>query len=135
MLETWPPNYVEVFAQRQKRHKKLRSNILGAKEYYRTRPVEFIEHWDSRRRLAVRTFPHSRSHERGAQACEVGGRCVRPAEEDRRQGGEDGENAEERGEAQRAGNFDPDRPQRCECVSRAQGLTSGPSIAMQQQLD
>ncbi len=47
MLDTWPPNYVEVFAQRQKRHKKLRSNMLGAKEYYRTRPVEFIEHWVS----------------------------------------------------------------------------------------
>ena len=47
MLETWPPNYVEVFAQRQKRHKKLRSNMIGAKEYYRTRPVEFIEHWVS----------------------------------------------------------------------------------------
>ena len=47
MLETWPPNYVEVFAQRQKRHKKLRANVLGAHEFYRTRPVEFIEHWCS----------------------------------------------------------------------------------------
>jgi hypothetical protein len=47
MLETWPPNYTSVFAQRQSRHKKLRSNLIGAKEYYRTRPVEFIEHWVS----------------------------------------------------------------------------------------
>jgi len=44
----WPPNYVHVFADRQKRLLAMRGNpvlIAGAREYYRTRPVEFIEHW------------------------------------------------------------------------------------------
>lgn len=43
--ETWPPDYVQVFAERQKRLIKLRSNVPGAFEYYRHRPIEFIEHW------------------------------------------------------------------------------------------
>jgi len=45
---SWPPNYTDVFAERQKRLLSLRSRpvlLYGAKEYYRTRPVEFIEHW------------------------------------------------------------------------------------------
>lgn len=44
----WPPDYVSVFAWRQKQILRLRENphlIAGAKEYYRTRPIEFIEHW------------------------------------------------------------------------------------------
>ncbi len=41
----WPPDYTAVFQGKQKRLAKLRENPLGAKEYYRTRPVEFIEHW------------------------------------------------------------------------------------------
>lgn len=44
----WPGSYVEHFADRQSRLLKLRASPelwVGAKEYYRTRPVEFIEHW------------------------------------------------------------------------------------------
>lgn len=41
----WPPDYVAVFAKRQARIKKVRANPSGAREYYRTRPVEFIEHF------------------------------------------------------------------------------------------
>src|SRR5258705_12891192 len=46
--EAWPPNYVDVFAWRQQQLVKLRSCealVPGAKEYYRTRPAEFINHW------------------------------------------------------------------------------------------
>jgi phage terminase large subunit len=46
--EPWPPNYVEVFKARQQRLMNLRKNPhlwAGAREYYRTRPAEFIEHW------------------------------------------------------------------------------------------
>jgi phage terminase large subunit len=46
--EPWPPDYTAEFAARQVRLLKLRSEpnmIVGAKEFYRTRPVEFIEHW------------------------------------------------------------------------------------------
>lgn len=46
--EAWPPDYTAEFGARQARLLKLRSNpnlILGAREYYRTRPIEFIEHW------------------------------------------------------------------------------------------
>lgn len=46
--EIWPPNYVSVFAWRQEQLLRIRDNpalLAGAKEYYRTRPVEFIEHW------------------------------------------------------------------------------------------
>lgn len=44
----WPPNYVKQFEWRQKQLLKLRTNpalFQGAKEYYRTHPIEFIEHW------------------------------------------------------------------------------------------
>jgi len=41
----WPPDYVSVLAKRQKRLAKVRGNVIGAKEYYRTRPIEFIEHF------------------------------------------------------------------------------------------
>lgn len=44
----WPPNYLEIFKWRQRQVLRLRKNpelIIGAKEYYRTRPVEFINHW------------------------------------------------------------------------------------------
>lgn len=46
--EEWPPNYVEVWGWRQKQLLRLRENpalVQGALEYYRTRPVEFINHW------------------------------------------------------------------------------------------
>lgn len=45
---TTPPNYTAVFAWRQKQIATLRANpvmMAGALEYYRTHPVEFIEHW------------------------------------------------------------------------------------------
>jgi phage terminase large subunit len=44
----WPPDYVSVFAWRQQQVLKLKGNpflLAGAKEFYRTRPVEFINHW------------------------------------------------------------------------------------------
>lgn len=46
--DNWPPNYTSVFAWRQKQVLLLRDKpklIIGAREYYRTRPVEFIVHW------------------------------------------------------------------------------------------
>lgn len=44
----WPLDYVSVFAWRQQQLLKLKNDpnlVLGAKEYYRTHPVEFINHW------------------------------------------------------------------------------------------
>lgn len=44
----WPPNYVAVWQWRQAQVLKIRNNpvmITGSKEYYRTRPAEFINHW------------------------------------------------------------------------------------------
>lgn len=44
----WPPDYVDVFSERQRQVMKLRevkALQVGAKEYYRTRPVDFITHW------------------------------------------------------------------------------------------
>lgn len=46
--EAWPPDYVAVFAWRQQQIRRMRSDpslVVGAREYYRTRPVEFINHW------------------------------------------------------------------------------------------
>lgn len=46
--EQWPPDYVAMFGWRQQQIRRLRADpklIAGAREYYRTRPVEFIEHW------------------------------------------------------------------------------------------
>lgn len=46
--EAWPPNYVEVFGWRQQQALRLRHDVaalFGSKEYYRTRPAEFINHW------------------------------------------------------------------------------------------
>ena len=46
--ESWPPNYVEAFAWKQRQALKLKTSpatLYGAKEFYRTRPVEFINHW------------------------------------------------------------------------------------------
>lgn len=46
--DSWPPNYIEVFAWRQQQLMRMRNNpvlLAGALEYYRTRPVEFICHW------------------------------------------------------------------------------------------
>jgi phage terminase large subunit len=45
---SWPPNYTSVFGWRQQQLLRFRKEpdfILGAKEYYRTHPVEFITHW------------------------------------------------------------------------------------------
>jgi hypothetical protein len=47
-MTDWPPDYVSVFAERERRYKKLVNNPVlqkGAREYYSTRPIEFIEHW------------------------------------------------------------------------------------------
>lgn len=48
-MKNWPPkNYTEIYLTRQDRLRKIAGNpdlTLGAKEYYKTRPVEFIEHW------------------------------------------------------------------------------------------
>ena len=44
----WPPDPVPVYGWRQQQLKKMRADAavaLGAREYYRTRPVEFINHW------------------------------------------------------------------------------------------
>ena len=44
----WPGNYVEVWAWRYDRLIAMRKDpvqLAGALEYYRTRPVEFINHW------------------------------------------------------------------------------------------
>ena len=44
----WPPDYVSVWAWRQKQLLAMRANpvlLTGALEYYSTRPVEFITHW------------------------------------------------------------------------------------------
>lgn len=46
--EDWPPNYVEVFAWRQQQVLAFRKDpglIVGAREFYRTRPAAFINHW------------------------------------------------------------------------------------------
>jgi phage terminase large subunit len=45
---TWPPNYTSVFAWRQQQLARMRKDpayAAGAKEYYKTHPVEFICHW------------------------------------------------------------------------------------------
>jgi phage terminase large subunit len=47
-VDNWPPDYRAVFEWRQKQLLRLQSSptlLYGAKEYYRTHPVEFIEHW------------------------------------------------------------------------------------------
>lgn len=47
-IEGWPPDYVQTLAWRQQQVTRLRSNpglVAGAKEFYRTRPVEFVNHW------------------------------------------------------------------------------------------
>ena len=44
----WPPNYVEVYKSRAERLLRLRASPehwAGAKEFYKTRPVDFIEDW------------------------------------------------------------------------------------------
>jgi phage terminase large subunit len=47
-LEQWPPDYVAIFEWRQAQVRYLRKYptlVPGAKEFYRTHPVEFINHW------------------------------------------------------------------------------------------
>ena len=46
--DPWPPNYVAVYGWRQRQVLKFRAQpslIIGALEYYKTRPIEFIQHW------------------------------------------------------------------------------------------
>lgn len=46
--ESWPPDYVSVWAWRQAQLRRLRDNPklqAGALEWYRTRPVAWINHW------------------------------------------------------------------------------------------
>lgn len=48
MRADWPPDYVELFAWRQEQLLVMRADpkmLLGAREYYKTRPVEFICDW------------------------------------------------------------------------------------------
>ncbi len=47
-MSNWPPNYVEVFIERERRINLLRENtslVVGAKEYYKDKPAEFIKDW------------------------------------------------------------------------------------------
>lgn len=47
-MKAWPPNYTEVFLKRQKRLLEIKKDPIlqvGAIEYYKTRPIEFIEDW------------------------------------------------------------------------------------------
>ena len=46
--DSWPPNYVEVYAWRQRQLRRLRADpglLYGAKCYYKDHPAEFISHW------------------------------------------------------------------------------------------
>lgn len=46
--DQWPPNYLGVYAWRMKTLKQLRADpemLANAKQYYKTRPGEFIQHW------------------------------------------------------------------------------------------
>ena len=46
--DNWPPDYVLAFAWRQQQVLRLKADavrVVGAKEFYRTRPVDFINHW------------------------------------------------------------------------------------------
>lgn len=48
LADPWPGNYTDVFVWRAEQVIAMRQNpwmVKGAKEYYRTRPIEFIEHW------------------------------------------------------------------------------------------
>src|SRR6476620_2772595 len=70
----WPPDYIRVWLDRKARYEDLissPSHIVGAIEYYRTRPVEFIEDWcqtfaprnagtDRPTRLPLILFPRQR---------------------------------------------------------------------------
>jgi hypothetical protein len=45
---TFPPNYTQVFMERQERILKVQSSPIlqiGAKAYYKGKPVEFIQDW------------------------------------------------------------------------------------------
>lgn len=47
-VQAWPPDYVSVFAARQRRLAMMRQDptlLYGAIEFYRTHPIEFIEDW------------------------------------------------------------------------------------------
>lgn len=46
--DSWPPDYIAVWAWRQKQLLAMRESrnlLTGAMEFYRTHPVEFINHW------------------------------------------------------------------------------------------
>jgi phage terminase large subunit len=70
----WPPDYIRVWLDRKARYEDLigsPAHIVGAIEYHRTRPVEFIEDWcqtfdprnactDKPTRLPLILFPRQR---------------------------------------------------------------------------
>lgn len=48
MNQAWPPNYLQVFKERQTRYLKVKKNpelVPGLKTYYATHPVDFIQDW------------------------------------------------------------------------------------------
>lgn len=48
MNQNWPPNYTEVFQERQSNYLQIAGNpdlMFGANEYYRDKPAEFIKDW------------------------------------------------------------------------------------------
>lgn len=78
-----PPDYTAVYMLRQRRLTALRDNPAGALEFYRTRPVEFINHWvstydprnasgDVPSRLPFVLFPRQKDMVVFLQACLAG---------------------------------------------------------------
>ncbi len=59
LTETWPPIYTNVLMDRQKRLVILRQNVVGAKEFYKTKPALFVSHWGITYdpRLATKDMP------------------------------------------------------------------------------
>jgi len=48
MTTQWPPDYTEIFLERQRRYLECRDNpelFAGSKSYYKSRPAEFINDW------------------------------------------------------------------------------------------
>lgn len=46
--QSWPPDYVSIWAWRQRQLRRLRASAslrAGALEFYRTRPVDWLNHW------------------------------------------------------------------------------------------
>jgi len=82
---SWPPDYTSVYVQRQQDLLRIKSDpvlLYGAKEYYRSRPVDFINHWgltydprvagsDRPTRLPFILFPRQREFVNFLQECLV----------------------------------------------------------------